>query len=114
MPFKEEYTFADRYDECSKIMNKYPERIPCIVESKGIKNYNLLTKRKYLVPSDITIGHLIYVIRKRITLQQQDALYLFINNTLPSSTNLLKQIYTEHKDLDGFLYILVERENTFG
>jgi GABA(A) receptor-associated protein len=39
---------------------------------------------------------------------------LFINNTLPPAASLMSQIYKEHKDTDGFLYVIYSGESTFG
>jgi len=43
---------------------------------------------RYLVPSDLTIGQFIYVIRKRIKLSPQQAIFVFVNNVLPPSGKL--------------------------
>uniref|UniRef100_A0A493TIL6 GABA type A receptor associated protein like 1 n=1 Tax=Anas platyrhynchos platyrhynchos TaxID=8840 RepID=A0A493TIL6_ANAPP len=42
-----------------------------------------LDKRKYLVPSDLTVGQFYFLIRKRIHLRPEDALFFFVNNTIP-------------------------------
>ena len=39
---------------------------------------------------------------------------LFINNILPSGTDTIGNLYNLHKDNDGFLYIIISKENTFG
>jgi GABA(A) receptor-associated protein len=42
-----------------------------------------IDKKKYLVPSDMTVGQFIYVIRKRIKLSPEKAIFIFVNNVLP-------------------------------
>ena len=69
---------------------------------------------RYLVPSDLTVGQFVYVIRKRIKLEPEKAIFIFVNNTLPSTAALMSQIYKDHKDEDGFLYVTYSGENTFG
>ena len=72
-------------------------------------------KNKFLVPSDLTIGQFVYVIRKRIQLGPEQALFIYVNNSiLPQSSALLTTIYNEFQDEDGFLYITYSGENTFG
>jgi GABA(A) receptor-associated protein len=42
------------------------------------------------------------------------ALFLFIDKVVPTSSMTMGEIYVEHKDVDGFLYIQYSGENTFG
>lgn len=42
-----------------------------------------IDKKKYLVPADLTVGQFVYVIRKRIKLAPEKAIFIFVNNTLP-------------------------------
>jgi GABA(A) receptor-associated protein len=112
--YKENFEFAKRKIEAEKILKKYPDRIPIIVEvSPSMPNLQL-EKNKYLCPGDLTCGQFSYVIRKRTTINPEQALFIFINNTLPATSSMMKQIYKEHKYDDGFLYMLISEESTFG
>ena len=99
--FKESYEFKDRKKEADRIREKYPDRVPIIV-GKSNKSTDIpdIDKKKYLVPSDLTIGQFVYVIRKRIKLQPEKAIYLFVNNCLPPTSQPLSITYKEHKDED--------------
>lgn len=55
-----------------------------------------------------------YVVRKRIRLPSEKAIFIFVNDILPPTAALMSTIYEEHKDEDGFLYVLYSGENTFG
>lgn len=115
--YKENISFNERKDESSRIKSKYPERVPCIVElSSKIKDKDInLDKNKYLVPNDLTCGQLLYIIRKRIKLGPEKALFMYVSEKdLPPSSSILSQIYQQHSDDDGFLYLKIESENTFG
>ena len=113
--FKEEFPFDKRKDESTRIMQKYPDRVPIICERGGTTDIPLIDKHKYLVPSDLLVGQFMHVIRKRLKLDSAKAIFLFINNrTLPSTSVTLGIIYEEHKDVDGFLYITYSGENAFG
>ncbi|KAJ3056273.1 ubiquitin-like protein atg8 [Rhizophlyctis rosea] len=112
--FKDDHPFEKRKQEAEKIRQKYPDRIPCIVEKAEKSDIATIDKKKYLVPCDLTVGQFVYVIRKRIKLSPEKAMFIFINNVLPPSASLLSQVYQEHKDEDGFLYIIYSSENTFG
>lgn len=39
--------------------------------------------RRYLVPADLTVGQFVYVIRKRIKLSSEKAIFIFVKNVLP-------------------------------
>jgi GABA(A) receptor-associated protein len=38
---------------------------------------------RYLVPADLSVGQFVYVVRKRIKLSAEKAIFVFIDNTLP-------------------------------
>jgi len=42
-----------------------------------------LSVRRYLVPADLTVGQFVYVIRKRIKLSSEKAIFIFVKNGLP-------------------------------
>ncbi len=115
MSFKQNYTFSSRHDESQRILEKYPNRIPVICETDP-NNHSVihLEKTKYLVPDSLTVGQFIYVLRKQVTLRPEEAVFVMINNTLPPTAALMSQIYDNHKDTDGFLYIFFMREASFG
>ncbi|MBZ3870053.1 Chymotrypsinogen B2, partial [Sciurus carolinensis] len=73
-----------------------------------------IDKRKYLVPSDITVAQFMWIIRKRIQLPSEKAIFLFVDKTVPQSSLTMVQLYEKEKDEDGFLYVAYSGENTFG
>jgi GABA(A) receptor-associated protein len=107
-------SFTERYNESQRIQLKYPDRIPVIIERDKNSNAPPLLKSKYLVPKEITISQLIYAIRRQIKLDPQHALYFFIKDTLPCTSELIQTMYNKYKEEDGFLYIMYTLENTFG
>lgn len=112
--FKNDFTLEQRSAESSRVLEKYPNRIPVIVERDDRSTISDIDKKKYLVPGDLTIGQFIYIIRKRIKLKPEEALFVFTNNTLVPTSALLSNIYTSNKDQDKFLYFQYSGENTFG
>jgi len=112
--FKEEHSLENRCQESSKIRSKYPDRIPVIVEKAARSSIQDIDKRKFLVPADLTVAQFMYIIRKRIQLPPEKAMFLFVNRVLPATSATIGTIYEEHKDEDGFLYIAYSGENTFG
>ncbi|XP_074645692.1 gamma-aminobutyric acid receptor-associated protein-like 2 [Tubulanus polymorphus] len=112
--FKEENTFEQRRSEATKIRQKYPERIPVVVEKDQRSDIQDIDKRKFLVPNDITVAQFMWIIRRRIQLPSDKAIFLFVAKVLPTSSANMGQMYEEHKDPDGFLYIAYSGENVFG
>ncbi|KAG6477051.1 hypothetical protein ZIOFF_066301 [Zingiber officinale] len=103
-----------RQAEAVRIREKYPDRIPVIVEKADRSDIADIDKKKYLVPADLTVGQFVYVVRKRIKLSAEKAIFIFVKNTLPPTASMISAVYEEHKDEDGFLYMTYSGENTFG
>jgi GABA(A) receptor-associated protein len=102
--FDKEYT--------DKLLKKYPEKVPVIFLTTS--NIQSIDKRKFLIPRDIRISELMYVIRKKINITPEKALFLNINNVMPSSNMLLSEAYELYKEKNGILYLTYSTENTFG
>merc|ERR1712157_651442 len=77
--FKEDHTLDQRQQESHKIRQKYPDRIPVIVQKVEGSQIEKIDKRKYLVPADITAAQFMWIIRKRINLPSEKAIFLFVN-----------------------------------
>ncbi|KAI6006019.1 autophagy-related protein 8 precursor [Pisolithus albus] len=130
--FKDEHPFEKRKQEAERIRQKYPDRIPVSIRHIAGRGINggagfqvicekadrtdipTIDKKKYLVPSDLTVGQFVYVIRKRIKLPPEKAIFIFVDEVLPPTAALMSAIYEEHKDEDNFLYVSYSGENTFG
>jgi GABA(A) receptor-associated protein len=41
--------------------------------------------RRYLVPTDLTVGQFLYVLRKRVSVPAEKAIFIFVGNSMPSS-----------------------------
>lgn len=108
-------TLEQRMKESSDILQKYPDRICVYLEKReGCKSLPDVDKNKYLVPSTITISQFTYVVRSRIKIGGEQAIFLFINNTVISGSTTMSEIYSKYKNDDGFLYITYSGENCFG
>jgi GABA(A) receptor-associated protein len=112
--FEQETPFEERKAEADRIREKYPNRIPVICERVLNSNIPDIEKIKYLLPTDLTVGQFIYVIRRRVKLSPEKAMFIFVNNILPPSSMLMTELYEQQKNKDGFLYVAYAGENTFG
>ena len=103
-------------DEARRIRAKYPDRVPVLVgKSPSSSDAPEIDKHKFLVPMDLTLGQFQYVIRKRISLSPEKALFLFVDGAVPPTSSLMATIYQDHRDRETeFLFITYSMENTFG
>ena len=92
--FKREHSLEQRIAESQKIRGKHPDRIPIICEKVDKSPIVDIDKKKYLVPRDLTIGQFICVIRKRLKLAAEMALFLFVDGVIPPGNALLHQVYS--------------------
>lgn len=94
-----------------KLLGKYPDRVPVMVQSKVDTETQVL---KYMVPRERTIAQMIVQLRKHIKMTPKQAVYLFVNNTLPPNSATVGQVWEQHKNSDHVLHIVYALENTFG
>ena len=116
MSYKERFSLIERKKETHYALNKYHDKLPVICEKdkNASKDTPIIDKNKYLIPFDLTIGQFVYIIRKRLKITPEKAIYLFIKNIIPPTSALFFDVYSHLKDDDGFLYITYSAENTFG
>ena len=112
--FKKDFPLEQRKLESVRLREKYPNKIPIIINKDPKSNIQDIDKSKYLVSEDLTVGSFICIIRKRIALASDKAMFVFINNNLPAVSLLLSEVYIKYKDDDGFLYMTYSGENAFG
>lgn len=112
--FTRTLTFDERKKEAEKIKAKYPDRVPTIVIRNKNSDFPKLESSKFLVPKELTVGHFIYVLRTKIKLRPEQAIFVFVNGVLPPNTQLMSLLHEKNVSRDGFLYLTVASENTFG
>lgn len=121
--FKQANSLQDRLEQFKKVTEAHPNKIPVIVErapqaasSRRSPASTLpdIDKNKYLVPGDLTVAQFLCLIRKRIKLSNDQALFIYVNGTLPATSAMFSSIYADHKDEDGFLYVVYTGESSFG
>lgn len=110
--------------ESAQIRAKFPDRVPVIMHRQTSTRNSLkeLDKTRYLLPADLTMGQFAYVIRKRLTLNQNSALFFFVmdradkrKSVLVPNSYLISMVDRDHKNIDdGLLHITYSSEDTFG
>lgn len=107
-------SIKERKQVADYILIRYPDRIPVLLDIASKSSFPLINKHRFLVPGDITVGGFLYEIRKHIAIKADQSIFLFVNNTLPPTAQLISDVYNIHKNEDSFLYITYSSENVFG
>lgn len=112
--FREQYDLDERRRKSEALRLANPDRIPIICEKLPSSDLPSLESDRLLVPASFTVGNLTTIIRSRVKISSQQSIFLFVKNALLPVHQSLDVIYEQHRDPDGFLYILYSGENTFG
>jgi GABA(A) receptor-associated protein len=114
--FQEEWekkSLEDRKTAYDNIITKHSDRIP-VIFFPNIRAPKI-DKNKFLFQSEgTTIAHLTTILRNRIGIQPEEAIFIWIENTFPCQSSLLRDVQQKYQNEDGFLYVSYSLENTFG
>lgn len=113
-PFKRANSIEKRMKESRRVLEKFPDRIPVICEATSKSSHLKMDKSKFLVPKELTISHFVMIVRGRLKLDASVALFFIVGDIVAPSTSTLDDLYYNHSDADGFLYLTFSEENTFG
>jgi GABA(A) receptor-associated protein len=106
--FKKKYSNEERKAESTKMLSKFEKLPNCFLPT--------MDRKKFLVPQDIMLAQFMSIIRKRLSLTPETAIFVFFGNkhSLSPATSLMSNVYSSMKDDDDFLYCYYTSENTFG
>ena len=103
-----------RLRECTEVLAKYPDRICIYIDKReNCKTLPTLSKNKYLIPKSITAAQFMFVVRSKLDIPKDSALFFYINNRILSGN---VEMDTFKKDIgpDGYLYVKYTGEACFG
>jgi GABA(A) receptor-associated protein len=109
--YRSVHTFEERLREATNVLIKYKDRIPIIVD---VQDPLYIDKVKYLVPKTLSLGQFSFVLRKRMKLLPENAIFMFVDGEIPPFSSDMNSIYNNHRSNDGFLYINVATEKAYG
>jgi hypothetical protein len=102
--------------------DEYPCHVPAFVQFNGDSMIH-----RYVLPRDSTFGHFLVAFRRKIQLRSTEALMpllekevvagdgkVTISNFQAPSNKTIDSIASDYLHLDGYLYINMTLENTFG
>ena len=117
LKYNEILPFEDRIKKSKVLLEKYPDKIPVILEkSKKDKLLSNSVKNKLLVSQDMTITTILQLIKKNLKINEHMAIYIMVSdkNIMLSGSYSISEIYNNYKNNDGFLYLEYCSENVFG
>lgn len=65
------------------LFTAHPRPLPALQARRAYPERSGRAVRRYLVPADLTVGQFVYVIRKRIKVSPEKAIFMFVKNVLP-------------------------------
>lgn len=90
------------------------DRIPCIATPKDDRTPTMNNER-LLLPEDLTCQQLIHVLRKRVDMKPNQAIFVFCENKIVNGNSTVRELmYSQREHNDGRLYIVYALENVFG
>ena len=105
-PYKAEWGLEARVQECRRVTEKHPARVPMIIERGAGCDTSVpeLPKSKLLMAKDLTIAQALRVIRAKAGLRRDCRLQLHVNGRQIDAHLVLEKVHAQEKDEDGFLY----------
>lgn len=105
----------ERKLKCEAFLKTYPDKVPVLVSRLKGSTAQQIENERLLVPHELTVAQLIFIIRRRLKFPAEKALFLFVNGSIPSGTQTIQNIYNQYKNTnDGFLRVAYTEENVFG
>jgi hypothetical protein len=102
--------FKSRVKKSTRIRSRHPDRLPVIIVPVNVT----IDQLKYLPHKESSFGEFMHMIRRYITLNKEQSLLCFVDDKLIPLTNTIDMIYKIHMNQDGYLYVTILAENTFG
>ena len=113
--FKKEQDKESRIKQSKDLLDKYPNKLPVILEKDPTSKIIEMKKTKFLLEKKSTVQQLQQMIRRKTSLKEEEALFLQVRAKFSiTGVKTIEEIYKEYKDQDGFLYIIYTTELIYG
>lgn len=113
--------FAERLELSQTLKVKHPGRLPIVLNTAQYRGeLKPDYKWKYLCPEHYRLSQLFWeIINNGLQISFKEGIHFnFYDSTMrsivPPMSHTILEIYNKYKSNDGFLYIYVSKENTFG
>jgi hypothetical protein len=110
-----DYCLQKRLEEMESISTRYPTKIAviCILDKHIGKDKNYY---KFLLSKEANLSTIFGLIRRRFKISPSEGIFILNQDaTMLNHQSEINSLYQTNKDReDGFLYLYVSIENTFG
>jgi hypothetical protein len=104
-------SFEQRQILSQKMRTSHSGYVPIIVESTNVD----ISKYKFIISKASTVHHFLLSLRKYIlNIDSKESIFIFVNNTIPVNNMSISILDFENSNIDGFLYVFLTKESTFG
>ena len=99
-PFKMEWSLESRSQECKRMQDKHPNRVPIIVEpAAGVKE---LPRSKLLLTKTLTVAQVLRIIRSKAGMGPGVKLQLHVSGAvITKQDQRISDVYAAERDEDG-------------
>ena len=113
--YKKALNLEKRIEKFNKVKTSTNDKIQIICEKDPKSDIIEMEKTKFLVNPEMNVSQFETLIRKKLKLNKESALFVVVNDKHNIIVNLLfSEIYEKFKDEDGFLYIAYANEQIWG
>mmetsp|Transcript_12242 Transcript_12242/g.23233 ORF Transcript_12242/g.23233 Transcript_12242/m.23233 type:complete len:122 (+) Transcript_12242:35-400(+) len=111
--YKQTVSFEHRASRSSELLTSYQDSVLIMmVPGNGLDKVGVF---KFGFPKTATASSLIYKTRQHLKLNQTEGIFLYLSDgTLLQRDNSLGDLYEHKKDEDGFLYVVVAKQEELG
>ena len=99
--------------ELIPLRQRYPNHVFVLVSPSQRSDLPPLDKHKYIVNKTTRVGEFMYILRKRMALPAEKAMFLFVENTIPTSSQTMAELMSLYGS-KGYLEMIYTGESTFG
>ena len=108
-------TLDERKEEYQRVIQANPDKIAIICEKDPRSKITDIEKSKYLIQKDISLNQFSLMIRNRLKMDKEAALFFLVNGKkVLTGEDTMQEIYNKYKSDDGFLYIAYASEIVWG
>lgn len=113
LPYRERTPLAERAAASARARAQHPDHVPALLACRG--DAPRLDREKFLLPHALTGAQLQYVVRRRLRMDNREALFLLCNDRLVPAAATARELDAQHRDPDdGFLHVTYALEHAFG
>lgn len=114
--------FEKRIKRSKYFKEQYPDCVPIYLQYSNTSSSDIGRLHRYVVPKDNSYGHLLLAFRRKVKLKStmgMISLVEYIKNdqveaALITTSTSIEKLAEQYLHDDGFLYINITTENTFG